>query len=130
MARRALWVALGLNAGYLVVEVLGGLAFGSLALLADATHMASDVVGLAIALAAQRLTFRPATGRYSFGFKRAEALGAQANGVVLLAVSVWVIVEAIQRLQNPETIEGGGHLFPMTHPIETAVVLEEYLDWD
>src|SRR4051812_36634995 len=114
MARRALWIALALNAGYLGVEIVGGVVFGSLALLADAAHMTSDVVGLAIALAAQRLTFRPATGRYSFGFKRAEALGAQANGVVLLAVSVWVIYEAVQRLRDPQPIEGVGLLVVAT----------------
>ncbi len=109
-ARRALWIALVLNLGFLGVEVAGGVLFSSLALLADAAHMVSDVVGLAIALIAQRLTARPATSRYSFGFRRAEALGAQFNGVALLAVSLWLIVEAVRRLGDPGTVEGGGLL--------------------
>lgn len=74
MARRSLWTALALNLGFVGVEVAGGIVFGSLALLADAAHMVSDVFGLSIALVAQRLTFRPATDRHSFGFRRAEAL--------------------------------------------------------
>ncbi len=109
-ARRALWLTLVLNTGFLGVEVVGGVVFGSLALLADAAHMVSDVVGLVVALIAQRLTSRPATDRYSFGFRRAEALGAQANGVFLLAVSVWLIVEAIRRLDDPSPVEGVGLL--------------------
>ena len=106
--RWALLIALAANAGFLVVEVVGGLAFNSLALLADAAHMASDVVGLAIAVVAQSLMVRPATARHSFGLKRAEVLGAQVNGLLLVAVSVWIIVEAIGRLDSPANVEGGG----------------------
>jgi cobalt-zinc-cadmium efflux system protein len=106
--RRALLVALVANAGFLVAEVVGGIAFNSLALLADAAHMASDVVGLAIALVAQMLMNRPATNRHSFGLKRAEVLGAQVNGLLLVGVSVWIIVEAIGRLDQPVDVKGGG----------------------
>jgi cobalt-zinc-cadmium efflux system protein len=106
--RRALLIALAANAFFLVAEVVGGLAFNSLALLADAAHMASDVVGLAIAVAAQSLMDRPATARHSFGLKRAEVLGAQLNGMLLVAVSVWIIVEAIGRLGSPADVKGGG----------------------
>jgi len=106
--RRALAIALGANAGFLVVEIAGGLAFNSLALLADAAHMASDVVGLTIALAAQSLVGRPATSRHSFGMKRAEVLGAQVNGLILVAVSAWIIFEAIGRIGSPAEIRGGG----------------------
>ena len=101
-------IALVLNAGFLAVEVVGGLAFNSLALLADAAHMASDVVGLVIALVAQALVTRPATIRHSFGLKRAEVLGAQVNGLILVAVSLWIIVEAIGRIGAPADVKGGG----------------------
>ncbi len=105
--RRALWIALGLNGGFLAAEVVGGLAFGSLALLADAAHMGSDVVGLVVALVAERLSRRPATKRHSFGWRRAEVLGALANALSLLAVVGWVVFEAIRRLPNPQAVEGG-----------------------
>ena len=106
--RRALAIALVANAGFAVVEVVGGIAFHSLALLADAAHMASDVVALAVALVAVALMARPATARHSFGLKRAEVLGAQFNGVVLVGVSVLIIVEAISRLGAPSSVRGGG----------------------
>jgi cobalt-zinc-cadmium efflux system protein len=108
--RRALWIALAANAGFLVVEVIGGVVFHSLALLADAAHMSSDVVGLAIALMAQHLVDRPATARHSYGLQRAEVLGAQANGVTLVLVSVWVLYEAVRRLGAPGEVVGGGLL--------------------
>lgn len=107
---RALWVALGLNAGFLGVEVVGGLVFNSLALLADAAHMLSDVVGLGIALYAQRLMERPASVRHTYGFQRAEVLGALANAATLAAVVAWIAYEAIRRLSDPEAISGGGVL--------------------
>ena len=112
--RRALWIALGANAGFLVVEALGGLAFHSLALLADATHMVSDVAGLAIALIAQRLLDRPATAKHSYGLQRAEVLGAQANGLTLLAVAGWIIFEAVHRIGQPSDVAGGGLLVVAT----------------
>lgn len=107
---RALRWALGANALLLIGEVAGGLAFGSLALLADAAHVLSDLVALGIALVAQGLLDRPATHRHSFGLQRAEVLGAQVNGLVLLAVSVWIVVEAVERLGRPVEVVGGGLL--------------------
>jgi len=106
--RRALVIALAANAGFLLVEIAGGLAFNSLALVADAAHMATDVAGLLIALGAQSLVGRPATSRHSFGMKRAEVLGAQVNGLILVAVSAWIIFEAIGRIGSPAEIKGGG----------------------
>ena len=106
--RRALIIALVANAGYAVVEVVGGIAFGSLALLADAVHLASDVVALVVALVALALMERPATARHSFGLKRAEVLGAQFNSVVLVGVSVLIVVEAVSRLASPSAVRGGG----------------------
>ena len=110
MQRRALWLALAANAGFLVAEGIGGFAFRSLALLADAAHMLSDVAGLAIALVAQRLIDRPATARHSFGLQRAEVLGAQANGLTLVAVAGWIVFEAVRRIGEPADVVGGGLL--------------------
>jgi cobalt-zinc-cadmium efflux system protein len=108
--RRALRIALAANAAFLVAEAAGGFAFNSLALLADATHMLSDVAGLAIALVAQRLIDRPATVRHSFGYQRAEVLGAQANGLALVAVAGWIVYEAVHRIGDPVEVVGGGLL--------------------
>jgi cobalt-zinc-cadmium efflux system protein len=106
--RRALWWSLGANGGFLVVEVVAGFAFASLALLADAAHMATDASGLAIALAAQTLAARPASARHTYGLARAEVLGALVNGVVLVASAGWIFYEAVQRLGTPEPVDGGG----------------------
>ena len=108
LARRALWIALVANAGFMVVEVAGGFAFSSLALLADALHMGSDVAGLAVALVAQSLMTRPASARHTFGLQRAEVLGAQTNGLILLATSGWIFYEAFQRIGTPEAVNGVG----------------------
>jgi len=108
--RRALWLALAANGAFLAVEAAGGLAFRSLALLADAAHMVSDVAGLAIALVAQRLLDRPATARHSFGLQRAEVLGAQANGLALVAAAGWIVFEALHRIGQPAHVRGSGLL--------------------
>jgi cobalt-zinc-cadmium efflux system protein len=105
---RALVFALVANAVFLVVEVAGGFAFGSLALLADAAHMATDVVALAIAYAALRIARRPPTDRHTFGFSRTEVLVAQANGLLLFGSAVVVIIEAIRRLGNPPDVVASG----------------------
>lgn len=114
IARRALWIALVANAGYMVVEIAGGFAFHSLALVADALHMGSDVAGLAVALVAQALMTRPASARHTFGLERAEVLGAQTNGLILLATSGWVFFEAFQRIGSPEAVTGAGLLVVAT----------------
>ncbi len=106
--RRALTIALAANAFFLVAEIIGGLAFNSLALLADAAHMGSDVIGLTISLVAMALLGRPATARHSFGLKRAEVLAAQINGLILVGVSAWIIYEAVQRFGTTVDIRGGG----------------------
>lgn len=108
--RRALWIALIANGGFLVAEVVGGLVFNSLALLADAAHMFSDVVGLAVALIAQSLMVRPATQRHSYGFQRAEVLGGQLNGILLVVVAGWISIEAVGRIGDPVEVQGGGML--------------------
>lgn len=114
--RRVLTVVLVVNAAFLVVEVVGGVAFGSLALLADAAHLSSDVGGLTIALVAHRLLTRPASARHSFGLQRAEVLGAQCNGVLLVATAGWIVVEAVRRLDDAgaHDIDGAGLLVVAT----------------
>jgi cobalt-zinc-cadmium efflux system protein len=106
-SRRALAVALGLTASYTVVEVVGGVVSGSLALLADAVHMLSDNVALALALVAVWLAAKPATSERTFGYKRAEVLAALANGVLLVALAIWIFVEAAMRLRDPGDVLGG-----------------------
>jgi len=105
--RRALIVAIVLTASFTGVEVVAGLLTGSLALLADAGHMVTDVGSLVMALAAFWLAGQPATRVHSFGFKRAEVLAALANGVLLVVIAVWILVEAAKRFSKPPEILGG-----------------------
>jgi cobalt-zinc-cadmium efflux system protein len=100
--RRRLVVAIGITGTVLVVEVVGALLSGSLALLADAGHMTSDLIGLGIALIASLVAARPATDRHTFGFQRGEVLGALVNGLILVGVAVSVGVQGVQRLLAPE----------------------------
>ncbi len=106
-ARARLAVALGITGAVLIAELIGSALTGSLALLVDAAHMATDAAGLAIALTAASLVGRPATSRRTFGFARVEVLGATAQAALLLAVGIFVLVEAVQRLFNPPEIAGG-----------------------
>ena len=107
------WV-LAFNAGLMVAEIIGGIVFGSLALLADAAHMVSDVTGLAIAMVAQRLMSRGSSPRHSYGMQRLDVLAAQTNAAILLAAAAWVIFEAIRRIGAPPHIEAGGMLIIAT----------------
>jgi cobalt-zinc-cadmium efflux system protein len=120
--RRVLWIALAANGLYMVVEIVGGIAFNSLALLADATHMLSDVVGLGLALAAHSLATRPPTQRHTYGFQRAEVLGALANGALLVATSAWIVIEAVRRLGETVDIDGPGMLAVATVGLVVNVV--------
>jgi cobalt-zinc-cadmium efflux system protein len=105
--RRRLVVVLCLTLAVLAAEVVGAVLSGSLALLADAGHMATDAAGLALALAAVSLAQRPAHGRRTYGWQRVEILAAVANGFLLLAVAVYVLIEAIRRIGDPPEIESG-----------------------
>jgi cobalt-zinc-cadmium efflux system protein len=105
--RRALCVALAITLVFLALEVAGGLLAGSLALLADAAHMATDAAGLGLALFAMQLAERAPTASKTFGHRRAEVLAALANGVVLGAVSIQVVIEAVARIGAPPRVEGG-----------------------
>jgi cation diffusion facilitator family transporter len=105
--RRRLVVVLGLTLAVLAAEVVGAVLSGSLALLADAGHMATDAAGLALALAAVSLAQRPARGRRTFGWQRVEILAAVANGLLLFAVAAYVLFEAIRRIGQPPDIASG-----------------------
>ena len=107
---RSLRIALALTAGFMVAEAVGGLLTGSLALLADAGHMLSDALSLAIALLAIWFAQRPPTPQHSFGYQRAEVLAALLNGVLLILISAWILWEAIGRLSEPPEVLGGGML--------------------
>lgn len=105
--RRWLTAALVLITAFMAAEVAVGLLAGSLALLSDAAHMLTDAGSIALALVAMRLAARPARGGYTFGLKRAEILSAQANGLTLVLLSVWLCYEAVRRLIQPPQVEGG-----------------------
>jgi cobalt-zinc-cadmium efflux system protein len=103
-------IALGINVLLLVAGVAGAIAFGSVALLADAGHVLSDVGAIALGLVAAAMATRPARGRRTFGLHRGEIIAALVNGLLLVAVAVLVFVEAIQRLSDPPAVEAGGVL--------------------
>jgi cobalt-zinc-cadmium efflux system protein len=105
--RRRLATALALILLLMCAEIAGGIAAHSLALLADAGHMVTDAAALTAALVAAALAARPARGVWTFGLGRAEILAAQANGIVLLVVALWVIYSATVRLITPHDVHGG-----------------------
>jgi len=105
--RKRLLVVVAITASVFVAEVIGGLLSGSLALLADAGHMLTDSTGLVIALIAATLAARPATTARTFGLQRAEVLAALVNGLLLVAIAVWVLVQALQRWDEPAKIDSG-----------------------
>lgn len=104
---RYLRTALGLIVGFMIIEVAVAVLAHSLALFSDAGHMLSDAGALAASLWAIRLAARPATGAWTFGWKRAEILSAAANGITLLVISGIVTFEAVRRLLDPPPVEGG-----------------------
>jgi cobalt-zinc-cadmium efflux system protein len=106
----ALTKALALTGAFLVVEVIGGILTGSLALLSDAAHMFTDTAALAIALAAIRIGERPADTRRTFGYQRFEILAATVNAVLLLGVALFILYEGYRRLVEPAQIQSLGML--------------------
>lgn len=97
----------GLTATYLVAEVVGGIVTGSLALLADAGHMLTDVGGLGLALMAIGYAERPATPSRTYGYYRAEILAALANAVILIVISFYILFEAYRRFKSPPEVQSG-----------------------
>jgi cobalt-zinc-cadmium efflux system protein len=105
-SRSGLTWTLALTVGYMVAEIVGGLASGSLALLADAGHMLSDAAALGLSLFAAWIAGRPPTPQHSYGYYRAEILAALANGATLIAIAIVIFIEAVRRLSAPEEIAG------------------------
>ncbi len=103
---RALWLAFALTAGFALVEAFAGWISGSLALISDAGHMATDAAAFVVALFAQALARRPPSTRASYGYKRAEVLAAFVNALAMLALVVWIAVEAVARLLAPTAVVG------------------------
>lgn len=100
-------IALMITVGVMLLEMVGGVMADSLALIADAAHMATDAVGLAMALLAIHFANRPAVGNRTFGFARAEILAALANCVLLLGVGGYLLYEAVERFITPAETKGG-----------------------
>lgn len=107
---KPLWWALGLTGSFLVAEIVGAFVTGSLALLSDAAHMATDTLGLMIALVAVRLSRRPPDAKRTYGYARLEALGALANGALLFGVGAYILWEAAQRFREPQAVGETGML--------------------
>jgi cobalt-zinc-cadmium efflux system protein len=105
--RGRLRIALALIVGFMVVEVVAGIAADSLALLSDAAHMLTDAAAIALALVAIRLARRPAGGAFTFGLGRTEILSAQINGAALLVLALLIIGEGVRRVIDPPDVEGG-----------------------
>ena len=105
--RKRLAVVMIITLAIFVAEVVGGVLSGSLALLADAGHMLTDSAGLVIALIASVLAARPATNARTYGLQRTEVLAALVNGVLLVAIAGWVLVEAVQRWSDPPVVSSG-----------------------
>lgn len=102
---RRLIYAFAVIVTFMVVEVIGGVISGSLALLADAAHMMTDAFALALAISAQFFAAKPADGRLHFGYRRAQVLAAFVNGILLAILLCWIVVEAISRFANPIPID-------------------------
>ncbi len=106
--RTRLGAAAGLNVGFAAVQIVVGLTLGSVVVLADALHQIVDAVGLVTALIALVVLRRPATTAMTFGWGKADALGAYTSGLLLLGSIAWVVYEAIGRLLDPVDVDGGG----------------------
>ncbi|MDJ0905282.1 MAG: cation diffusion facilitator family transporter [Woeseiaceae bacterium] len=103
---RRVIIALVLTGTFMIVEVIGGLLSGSLALLADAGHMLTDTMALALAAVAFKVSKRPADARLTYGYQRFQILAAFVNGLSLLLIVGWILYEAIQRFIAPQAVMG------------------------
>ncbi|HET9592183.1 MAG TPA: cation diffusion facilitator family transporter [Solirubrobacterales bacterium] len=126
-SRRRMGVALAINVGLFLAEAIGGFLTGSLAVLADAGHLLSDVGSIVLALFAARLASMPAAGQRTFGYQRSEVLAALVNGLLLVAVSIGIAIAAIGRFSDPPGIDGWGvlglGLFGLAGNVAATVVL-------
>jgi len=105
--RRSLATTLALSAVYMVAEVVGGIVTNSLALLADAGHMLTDVAALGLSLFAMWAAQRPVTRERTYGYHRLEILAALSNGATSIAIAILILVEAVRRWRNPPAVAGG-----------------------
>lgn len=108
--QKVLWVAFIIIASFMLVEIIGGLVTGSLALLSDAGHMLSDALAIGFSLLAFKLGEKAVSERQTFGYKRLEILFALLNGVTLVAIAVFILIEAVKRLSNPPDVATTGML--------------------
>ncbi|GAA3916173.1 cation diffusion facilitator family transporter [Microbacterium invictum] len=108
--RRLLAISLTLTATVMIVQIVGAVLSGSLALLADAAHMFTDSSALVIALVASAVAARPADARNTYGYQRAEVFGALINAIILIVLCTWIVVEGIARLLDPSDVEVAGPL--------------------
>jgi cobalt-zinc-cadmium efflux system protein len=106
--QRRLLIVLGVTSGYLLTELVGGYLTGSLALLSDAVHMLTDIAALCLGLLTLWISTRPASAAKSYGYLRAEILGALLNGLFLWVLVVFIWIEAFARLRNPRPVSGLG----------------------
>ncbi len=120
--KRNLTIVFALTSIYMIAEVVGGVMTHSLALLADAGHMLTDVAGLGMALLAIKFAERAATPERTYGYYRVEILAALTNAIILIGVSLFVVYEAYQRLLNPPEIKGGPMLIIATIGLAVNVV--------
>lgn len=96
-----------LTGGFMIVEAIGGVLSGSLALLADAGHMLTDFASLLLAWLAARASAKPADWKRTYGFSRFSVMAAFVNGLALFAIAIWIVVEAVQRLLDPPAVDAG-----------------------
>ncbi len=104
---KRLWIALGLTTTFMIAEVIAGVVTNSLALISDAAHMLTDAAALAIALAAVRISKKPADASRTFGYYRFEILAAAFNALMLFGVAIYILVEAYGRFRNPPQVQEG-----------------------
>src|SRR5271167_5050302 len=104
--QRRLLIVLGVTSAYFITELAGGYLTGSLALLSDAVHLLTDIAALCLALLTLRISTLPASGAKTYGYLRAEILGALANGLFLWLLVIFIWFEAAQRLRDPRPVAG------------------------
>lgn len=103
-SKKTLWITLGLTLFFTIVELIGGLLSHSLALLSDSAHMVSDVFALGLSMLAIHMATRRPNRKFTFGFLRFEIIASFLNGLTLIVISIWIVVEGIQRLIHPEAV--------------------------
>src|SRR5271170_2863788 len=106
--QRRLLIVLGVTSAYFITELAGGYLTGSLALLSDAVHLLTDIAALCLALLTLWISTRPASSAKTYGYLRAEILGALLNGLFLWLLVVFIWIEAVERLRNPHPVSGLG----------------------